>query len=551
MEGADRLNESIPESHVGYRVAIVPSPKRIRGVCRGETLADSSRVLVMHETRLPPAFYFPRDDVRTDLLESTDHRTNCPFKGNASYWSIKVGDELVENAAWSYEDPFDEASSLKDYVAFNWSAMDVWFADETEIVEQPRDERPAKANPFIEWLVHEAWKARSPQDLVERLAQALLANGFPLWRLRLLVRTMNPQLFSNSYTWQQGVAEITEFQVSHAEIQSPRYLNSPFALIINGEGGVRRRLEGSNPQLDFPILEDLINEGATDYVAMPLRFSDGQINIIALVSDQPEGFSTEQLGQLYEALPNLGRLLEAHAQRTSSLTLLRTYLGEDAGQRVMKGLIKRGDGTDLHAVVWLSDLRDSTGLAESLSRERYLATLNHYFDAVAGAVIEHGGEVLKFIGDAVLAIFPIEDRSEARPEACERALKAARDAQRRLEAVNREREAWGEPALAFGVGLHRGDLTYGNIGTERRLDFTVIGPAVNEASRIESLSKTLGQPVVISSIFAASCPEKLKSLGEHSLRGVTESQEIFTLSPEGAVKHERPSRTGSALGEAD
>ncbi len=523
------MNDMTPQAHVGYRVAVVPCPNRIRAVYRGETLADSARVMVMHETRLPPVFYFPRADVRMDLLERSDRRTNCPFKGNASYWSIRVGDDSVDNAAWSYEEPFDEASVLKGYVAFDWGAMDAWFADGTEIVEQPRDEAPAKANPFIDWLVHEAWKAGSPRELVDRLSGALLDTGFPLWRLRLLVRTMNPQLFSISYTWQQGLEEITEVQVSHAGILSPQYLNSPFALIINGEGGVRRRLEGENPQLDFPILEDLIKEGATDYVAMPLRFSDGQINIIVLVSNQPGGFSTEQLGQLYEALPNLGRLLEAHAQRTSSLTLLRTYLGKDAGRRVMNGSIKRGDATDLHAVVWLSDLRDSTRLAESLSRERYLATLNHYFDAVAGAVIEQGGEVLKFIGDAVLAIFPIEERTEARPEACERALAAARDARDRLEAVNRERAQSGEPALAFGVGLHRGDLTYGNIGTERRLDFTVIGPAVNEASRIESLSKTLGEPVVISSVFAASSAEKLKSLGEHSLRGVSQPQEIFTL----------------------
>ena len=528
------MNYPAPETQTGYRVAIEPSPARIKAVYRGETLADSARVMVMHETRLPPVFYFPRDDVNMALLERTDHRTNCPFKGNASYWSIEAGGGSVENAAWSYEDPYDEAAGLKGYIAFDWQAIDAWTADGEPIAEQPRDETPARVNPFIDWLVHEAWKATSAKDLVALLAGALVANGFPLWRLRLLVRTLNPQLFSNNYTWQQGVEGISEFQASHAGIQSPQYLNSPFALIINGEGGVRRRLEGSDPQLDFPILEDLIKEGATDYVAVPLRFSDGQINIIVLVSDQPGGFSTEQLGHLYEILPNLGRLLESHAQRTSSLTLLRTYLGTDAGQRVMNGLIKRGDGNDLHAVVWLSDLRQSTQLAESLSRERYLATLNDYFDAVAGAVIEHGGEVLKFIGDAVLAIFPIGDRDEAWPDACDRAIKAAREAQARMEAVNGERTSAGEPALSFGVGLHRGDLTYGNIGTERRLDFTVIGPAVNEASRIESLSKSLGQPVVISSVFAASFPGKLTSLGEHSLRGVTGTHEVFTLPPKGS-----------------
>ena len=312
-------------------------------------------------------------------------------------------------------------------------------------------------------------------------------------------------------------------------MQSEQYRNSPFAAIINGEGGIRRRLEGPGARLDYPVLEDLVAEGATDYVAMPLRFSDGQINILVLVSDRPGGFSTDQLGQLYEVLPNLSRMLEAHAQRISSLTLLKTYLGRNAGQRVMDGLVKRGDGELLHAAIWLSDLRGSTVLAETLSREDYLAALNQYFDAVAGAVIDHDGEVLKFIGDAVLAIFPIDDLRHPNPDACTQALAAVRDAGERLAALNEVRRAAGELPLDFGIGLHRGDLTYGNIGTTKRLDFTVIGPAVNEASRIEGLCKPLGQPVLISAAFADSYPGQLTSLGKHALRGVAEPKEIFTL----------------------
>ena len=249
-----------------------------------------------------------------------------------------------------------------------------------------------------------------------------------------------------------------------------------------------------------------MKEGATDYVAMPLRFSDGQINILTMVSDRPGGFSTDELGQLYEVLPTLSRLLEAHAQRISALTLLRTYLGSNAGERVMNGLVKRGDGENLHAVIWFCDLRGSTALAESLSREDYLAALNQYFDCMAGAVIDHDGEVLKFIGDAVLAIFPIDDLANPYPKACTSALDASRDAQQRIDDVNRERAERGEPPLAYGIGLHRGDLTYGNIGTTKRLDFTVIGSAVNEAARIEDMCKTLDIPVLISEAFARSVP---------------------------------------------
>jgi class 3 adenylate cyclase/uncharacterized protein (DUF427 family) len=529
MQGAIAEIETAEQSHAGYRVVIEPSGQRVRVVFRGETVADSTRALVMHETRLPPVFYFPRADIRMDLLTRTDHRSHCPFKGNASYWTVHVGDEAAMNAAWAYEQPFDESWMVKDCIAFTWGAMDSWYLDEVETAEPPGAETSEAANPFVRWLVKDAWKARSTSDLVEQLSAALVETGFPLLRLRVLIRTLNPQLFALGYTWQRDVEGVAIFEATHTGVQSTMYLDSPFVPIINGEGGIRRRLDVPDPRLDFPILKDLVAEGATDYVAMPLNFSDGQINIVTLVSDRPGGFSTAELGQFHEILAPLGRLLEAYAQRTSSLTLLRTYLGRNAGQRVMDGLIKRGDGEDIHAVVWLSDLRGSTELAESLSQVDYLAALNHYFDCVAGAVIEAGGEVLKFIGDSVLAIFRIDDPADPRPEACASALVAARTAGERMELANRDREAQGKPPLAFGVGLHRGNLTYGNIGTEGRLDFTVIGPAVNEAARIEALCKTLGEPVLISSAFAAGVGGELRSLGEHELRGVRAPQEIFTL----------------------
>ncbi|MEM7225237.1 MAG: DUF427 domain-containing protein [Pseudomonadota bacterium] len=517
------------ESYHGYRVVIEPVAERVRAQVAGEVVADSAAALVMRETRLPSVYYFPREAVRQDLLEPSGHRTNCPFKGNATYWHLVVGGVRHENAVWSYEDPFDESLLVKGYMAISWDVVDRWLLDERTLEEQPRGSPASDANPLVRWLVQDAWQAKSTKDLVASLAHVLLDDGFPLWRLRLMIRTLNPQLFALTYTWQSGEDKITEYEASHTGIQSAKYQNSPFAAIISGEGGIRRRLEGPNAKLDYPVLEDLVAEGATDYVAMPMRFSDGQINILVLVSDAPGGFTTEQLGQLYEVLPNLARQLEAHAQRVSSLTLLKTYLGRNAGQRVMDGLIKRGDGEGLHAAIWLSDLRGSTVMAETMSREAYLAALNEYFDAVAGAVIDQGGEVLKFIGDAVLAIFPIDDPRHPNPDACGQALAAVRDAEARLMAVNDGRRAAGQLPLEFGVGLHRGDLMYGNIGTAKRLDFTVIGPAVNEASRIEGLCKPLGRSVLISAAFAESYPGQLTSLGKHVLRGVAEPKELFTL----------------------
>lgn len=523
------------EVRSGYRVVLRPAGHRIRAMFGGRAVADSSRVLVMQETRLPSVFYFPRTDVDMKLLTKTAHRTHCPFKGDASYWTLNVGGTSVENAAWSYEDPYDEASEVKEYLAFRWNTVETWLEDDRQIVGQPRDDVSARANPFVEWVVQKAWRPASLRDSVQQLADVLVENGLPLWRLRLLIRTMNPQLFGMAYTWQRGAEEISEFQISHKALNGPQYLESPFALIIAGQGGVRRRLEGSNPQLDFPILEDLLKEGATDYVAMPLPFSDGLINIITLVSDVSGGFSTDDLGQLHEILPSLGRQLEVHAQRTSALTLLRTYLGGSAGERVMSGLVRRGDGEELHAVIWFSDLRNSTTLADTLSRSDYLAALNQYFDSVAGAIMDRGGEVLKFIGDAVLAIFTIHEATSPSPEACRQAILAVRDAQQRMMAVNREREAHNLQPLAFGTGLHLGNITYGNIGTTGRLDFTVIGPAVNEAARIEDMCKSLREPVLASAAFARCVPGELMSLGQYSLRGVRVEEEIFALLPADAA----------------
>lgn len=530
MQTADTLSDNpISRTHEGYRLSLECDRRRITAEFQGETIADSRNVMVMHETRLAPVFYFPREDVRMDLLIRSARRTHCPFKGNASYWTIRADGGSAKDAAWSYDNPYDESSSVKGYIAFYWQSIDRWQADSEDIVEPLRDRADLKENRLVNWLVQDAWMSKSSRDLVALFADALINAGFPLWRLRLFIRTLNPLLFALGYTWQRDGNEVEVFEALHEVSESEQYRDSPFALVINGEGGVRRRLEGPNAQLDFPILEDLVTEGATDYVAMPLRFSDDQLNILTLVSDQPGGFSTEELGQVYEILPTLSRLFESHALRLSSSTLLRTYLGSDAGQRVMDGLVKRGDGEHLHAAIWITDLRDSTSLAASLSSEDYLSLLNNYFDSVAGAVLDHGGEVLKFIGDSVLAIFAIDDPNEKEPEACARALAAASDASERFEIVNQERAADGAPLLELGIALHRGDLTYGNIGTTKRLDFTVIGTAVNEAARIESLSKVLHRQVLISSTFQDSVPDPMISLGHHSLRGVTGKREIFGL----------------------
>jgi uncharacterized protein (DUF427 family) len=327
-------------SHTGYRLIIEPSDREWRVVFNDMVVAESDRVLVMHETGYAPIAYLPREHVRMDLLRPSEQRTHCPFKGDASYWTIEVGDRRAENAAWSYEEPYEEAAMVKGHVAFHWGQIDAWFTDGERVLEQPVPAAGATAGPMVEWLTRDAWRAPSAPDLIAGLAVRLIETGFPLWRLRLLVRTLHPQLFATALTWRSDGDGVETARPSHAMLHSQAYLQSPFVPILRGEGGVRRRLEGPQPRLDYPVLQELHALGATDYVAMPMTFSGGQINIITLVSREPGGFSTAQLGVLYDILPVLSRLFEVFALQDTAATLLGTYLGRRTGIQVLNGQIK-------------------------------------------------------------------------------------------------------------------------------------------------------------------------------------------------------------------
>jgi adenylate cyclase len=216
-----------------------------------------------------------------------------------------------------------------------------------------------------------------------------------------------------------------------------------------------------------------------------------------------------------------------HAARRTATALLETYLGRHTGERVLKGLVKHGDGEHIHAVIWFCDFRDSTPLSKSMGRQAYLRQLNRFFYCMAGAVLEAGGEVLRYIGDAVLAIFPIQQNPA---EACERAVRAARLAASRIAEMNERHQ--GRAPLRYGIGLHLGTVTYGNIGVPQRLEFTVIGAAANEAARVESMTKELKKPVLTSAAFAGAYPGNLVSLGKHALKGLDGEHELFTLPDE-------------------
>jgi class 3 adenylate cyclase/uncharacterized protein (DUF427 family) len=495
-----------------------PSRKRVRVEFNGAPIADSSRAIVLHETRLPPAYYFPVEDVRMDLLARTEHRTHCPFKGNASYWSVKVGDRVAQNAVWAYEEPYREAEPIRGYLSFYRDKVSLLHEDE----EKPVDE--IHANPLASWLVNEGWKAGSSAELAAQFLGSLREAGVPVDRSTVIIPTLHPQIFATVLVWRADTPGIRTVFEPHDILHQPKFADSPFAPIIRGAGGVRRRLEDPDCALDFPVVRDLKGEGATDYVAMPFRFSDGQINVMSMTSFARGGFGTAHLGELYEVLPLLGRLFEVHAARRTATALLETYLGRHTGERVLKGLVKHGDGEHIHAVIWFCDFRDSTPLSKSMGRQAYLRHLNRFFYCMAGAVLEAGGEVLRYIGDAVLAIFPIQENPA---EACERAVRAARLAASRIAETNEKHR--DRAPLRYGIGLHLGTVTYGNIGVPERLEFTVIGAAANEAARVEGMTKELQRPVLTSAAFAEAYGKPLLALGKYPLKGLEGEHELFTL----------------------
>jgi adenylate cyclase len=307
------------------------------------------------------------------------------------------------------------------------------------------------------------------------------------------------------------------------------YLRSPIKVIHDGAPELRRRL--SDPATrDFPVLDELAAEGATDYLIVPLRFSGQRLNAISIATHRPAGFSDAELARFKELMPLLALVLEAKETQRVASTLLDTYLGRDAGRRVLGGLIQRGDGITLAAALWYCDLRGFTATTEPLPRDQIIALLNDYFACMVGAVHRHGGEVLKFIGDAMLAIFPIADDLD-RDRACLAALEAAQDALADLDALNEQRRADGKAVLEADIALHTGAVMYGNIGAPDRLDFTAIGTAVNMVTRLERMCEELGQRLLASARFASPCGSKLVSVGHYRLRGFSQPQEIFALPP--------------------
>ncbi len=376
---------------------------------------------------------------------------------------------------------------------------------------------------MIDWLVEGAPPTRLPQELALHLARRLVAQGLPLYRAAVFVRTLHPNVLGRGFIWHENRDEIEVTEAAYDFLDSDLFLKSPIRVVFAEHAEVRRRIADPACPMDFPVLEDFRAEGVTDFLALPLRFLNGEVHAASFATRRAGGFAEAEIAALRQVSVALSRIAEIYALMRKARNILDAYLGPQAGERVLQGQIKRGDGQDIHAVIWFCDLRDSTPLADSMSREAFLRLLNDYFECVLGPVMERGGEVLRFIGDAALAIFPIGSQSVA--EACSQAVGAAKEAISRMETLNRGRDV----PLRFGIGLHLGDVMYGNIGTPTRIEFTVIGAAANEAARIESLCKVLKVPLIASEkVVRHLSHSEWKSLGRHALRGVGNEMELFT-----------------------
>ncbi|MBV9199442.1 MAG: adenylate/guanylate cyclase domain-containing protein [Alphaproteobacteria bacterium] len=397
------------------------------------------------------------------------------------------------------------------------------------------------------WAVRQGLLGVDAAELFDGFCRRLVHAQVPLWRASAAMRTLHPQWGGYSYTWHCDLNAIEPSQFERDNQNRRDWLTSPFAYLIaqaqaqgSGEDGnpwlhLRRRLAGPEAQLDFPILEELAACGATDYFAQIVRFgpegdaSRGTGIAYSFATQYREGFAEDNLLLLRAVLPALSLAMMTHAGHTIASSLLEAYLGGDAGRRVHAGAIERGSVESIRAVLWFADMRGFTKLADTTPGLEVIELLDEMLETLTAPLRSRGGEVLKFMGDGMLAIFPL--LRETQTDACRRALDAAREAIRTMEKVNRLRSDAGKPVANVDLALHIGEVLYGNVGASDRLDFTVIGPAVNEAARIETLCEPLGRNVLVSAEFADATGsfEGLQFLGHHRLRGVREPRAIYGL----------------------
>ena len=393
---------------------------------------------------------------------------------------------------------------------------------------------PSLITQVNDWLIDQALDEPDIVELFQGVCDRLSGIGVPISRAMLMWSTLHPLFQAEMVLWKRGVAaELGQF--IHQDTDSELWLRSPMRFMLQaGLRIFRRRLAGPESLLDFPILEDLAKDGFTDYLLIGTELFSARFNrdrsrrgmFVSWASDRPGGFSDGDLESLQRIQRRLSVACKTVIQARISRNITEAYLGKQTGQQVLNGLIRLGDGQETRALVWYSDLRNSTRLAETMPSAAFLDLLNAYFECAARPAIAAGGEVLAFVGDAVLAIFPVADEAEL-PAITRRALSALRVSLVVTDRMNTQRMQAGQEQIRYGVGLNIGTVMYGNIGVPERLAFSAIGPTVIEVARIEKLTKSVGSRVLATREVAAFDPGMWQSVGEHPLEGSGHKQELF------------------------
>lgn len=387
-----------------------------------------------------------------------------------------------------------------------------------------------------DWLIGQGLSDGGYDELLKGFCDRLNTAGITVQRSMMALRTLHPTIDARGFVWRRGAAvEIDDFTTDRGPTRA--FLDSPLAYLLQNPDvrEIRRPLTGPDAVLDFPVLDDLKVQGITDYMIVKVPFKVASLvgfesgMLISWASDAPDGFTPACITALRRLAPRLALVMSNRLLREITINVLDTYVGHQAGERILSGEISRGSLQQIDAAILLMDFRGFTALSDRIDGAHMAALLNEYFERIVPPVLDRGGEILKFMGDGVLATFSLKDLQDEL--VCKTALDAAIEALNNVRDWNTERVAGAAPVMELDVAVHLGRVQFGNVGAGDRLDFTVIGAAVNEASRIEALSDALGRHLLISGAFAASatnCTGRLVSVGRHRLRGVSRDQELFT-----------------------
>jgi adenylate cyclase len=386
---------------------------------------------------------------------------------------------------------------------------------------------------IISWLIDGARSAQSSEAVLGELCQRMVAAGIPISRVGVFVSTLHPDLFGRSFIWKRG-SDVAVGEADFTVPETQEFQTSPLHTVVRTAMPVRYRLS-ETPAGQSIVLDDIRGQGVTDYVAFPLIATDGSVDTVSWSTHEPSGFSDADIKTIEKIVPALARVAEVRALRRTATTLLNTYVGTRTGERILAGQIRRGHTDLLHAAIWLSDLRGFTAISDRAPPIIVVDLLNRYFDCQVPAINAHGGEVLKFMGDGLLAIFPVADGGGDEAAVCHNALAAARDARNAVRELRYSLLGGPAEAVNFGLALHLGNVLYGNIGGSNRLDFTCIGPAVNLAARMEKLTAPLKRTIVASANFAQYAPDDWQDIGEFAVAGFARAQRVFGLKDEAAA----------------